>query len=939
MLTQMRRLPLFAALAAFILYACTMGSGLTLYGLPLASKLAGWDGTPMVGQPLVWLLTLPLRILPAAWVPLALKLLAAALAATILGLLTRTVQLLPWDHPWDNASRLACSLPIAAACVVCGLEFSFWREATSACGELLDLLPLAAAIWLLLEYNVRRQSRWLDAATVVWGLGMAENWVMLLTVPLFIAAVIWVERLRFFRREFIVRQAMLGLAGFSVYAVLPLANGLLPHSPLTFVQSWMASLHQSKTLVLWLYKFWRGHRLVSVGLVIYFLLPTLPLLVHMRDESTHNKSGVDRFQIWLYRSLRLGLLLACFWLALDPVPGGRYMIHKELGVWQPFLTFDYLNALGVAFLLGNLLLISQTVVRDAYPRPPSRIPWRRLAVPIATVGFAVIATGLAVRNAPGIWHLNFHPLEEFGEAAVKSLPADSVVLSDFEDRLIVVQAALAGHGRIKCLPVNTHELPTVQYRARLEQRDPAGWLTNSNRHELNPLETLRLLEQIVRTNRLFYLHPSYGLFFERFYAEPTGAIYELKLRGKDPLEVPPLPDTAVETNERFWADLWNKELAACTLPPPRPPAWMTKLYLTPPPRDQDRLLGEWFSIPLEGWAVSLQKQNRLREARMRASEALQLNSNNISARLTLTCNTNLQTGVKMGLANISNVAGQLGSPDRANAIVNSGGPFDDPTFCYVLGSAYLDHGLLIQAAEQLDRVRTLAPDSLGPQLALADIYNRLRMPDRSRPLINHVREEVRKAPANSSLDLGLALLESYSWLLQTNLAGARDALQSVVKEHPDDPQIASRVTSAYLAFNDMTNALQLVDERLAKAPDDPAGLNTKAVILMQTGHTAEAIPILDHVLALTNLPAARINRAFACLTTKDFASARSDLRQLEKAGNSPGMVNFGLALVAEHDADTNSALRFLQLCLSNTPPGASLWYQASAKLQMLHPAK
>ena len=78
--------------------------------------------------------------------------------------------------------------------------------------------------------------------------------------------------------------------------------------------------------------------------------------------------------------------------------------------------------------------------------------------------------------------------------------------------------------------MDTHALPTVAYRAWLERRHPAGWLTDENRHELTPVETVRLLEQIARTNRLFYLHPSYGSFFERFYLEPTGAIYEMKLR-------------------------------------------------------------------------------------------------------------------------------------------------------------------------------------------------------------------------------------------------------------------------------------------------------------------------------------------------------------------------------------------------------------------------
>jgi len=78
MQSQTRRIPLTVALVAFVWYVCTMGAGVTVHSLPLAAKLAGWDASPLVGQPLVWLLTLPLKLLPAGWVPLAVKLLAAA---------------------------------------------------------------------------------------------------------------------------------------------------------------------------------------------------------------------------------------------------------------------------------------------------------------------------------------------------------------------------------------------------------------------------------------------------------------------------------------------------------------------------------------------------------------------------------------------------------------------------------------------------------------------------------------------------------------------------------------------------------------------------------------------------------------------------------------------------------------------------------------------
>ena len=100
------------------------------------------------------------------------------------------------------------------------------------------MLLLATAIWCLLEYRVGKESRWLKTAVLVWGLGMAENGVMLLTLPLFVAGLIGLLRLRFFKLRFLLRMALLGLAGFSFFALLPLINGLAPHSPWSFGQSW-----------------------------------------------------------------------------------------------------------------------------------------------------------------------------------------------------------------------------------------------------------------------------------------------------------------------------------------------------------------------------------------------------------------------------------------------------------------------------------------------------------------------------------------------------------------------------------------------------------------------------------------------------------------------------------------------------------------------------
>ena len=999
MLHLIRRLPWQIALGAFVLYGATAGHGVTNNSLALTAKVAGWDWTPMVEHPLFWLLTLPLRLLPAAWVPLGLNFFFVVVAALTLGLLARTVELMPWDWSLENKNRWIKALPVLLACSLCGLEFNFWQEATAASGEMLAFMPLAAALWMALEFRIRHKIHWLYGAAFVWGLGMAENWLLVLVLPVFVAGTFWLKlnslvtkanrmeaplfvtaefwlarfySLRFVLLKFLGLMAGFGFAGLLIYALLPLVNTLNPNLPPSHGEVWVASFKQTKNLVVPLFHaFWGGKHLLLLTLALYFLVPILACLMrenggNFSRKSRHNpwmdhhgrKAGEEIFmgviqtaagkgvEIWFYRLLRTVLLLACLWLAFDPKMGLREIIYQQLGIPMPLLMFDYLNALGAAFIIGNFMLVSQhpgLPTRTGIPwrRLSALIPWRRLAIPCTTGGLVLITAGLAVRNAPAIFNANFHPLQRFGELAAASLPdGRGVILSDQPQKLAVFQAALAQrpNGR-NWQAVDTRTLPLMEYRAWLEHRQPAGWLTDETRHELTPAETVQLLEQITQTNRLFFLNPSSGYVFEHFFLEPIGAIYEMKLRGKNPLEIPSLPPSTTESNEAFWAVAWQNDIAPLAPAPSPPPAgWRKKLGYTPAPRLQNLLLANWYSLYLDSWGVTLQRQGRWPEARRRFEQALQLNKNNYSAKVSLVCNTNLQSGLKQGLAEVGEAADQLESPQRLFLVLNNYGLFDDPVSCYLLALTLRQNGLLLQAVEQFERIRTLAPGVLPPELALAELYTQLHLTDRARPLISQLRDETKKLPANNAVALEISRLEADSWLAQTNLATAGSELESALQQHPDDTQIANRVIKAYLAFGDYTNALRLVNAQLSKTPDNVHTLNSQAAILIQSGQAAAAIPVLDHILTLTNLIAARLNRASAQVLCQNFAAAETDYRELEKSGVEPGRVSYGLATIAEHRHDTNQAVNYFRSCLTNTAPATFLWRQASARLQALEPS-
>ena len=93
-----RRLPWIVAGAALVLYLITLNHSSTVAGITSLAKAAGWDWRANVVAPLQVILTYPIRWLPASLQLFCLNLTAAVCAATALGLLARSVALLPHDR-------------------------------------------------------------------------------------------------------------------------------------------------------------------------------------------------------------------------------------------------------------------------------------------------------------------------------------------------------------------------------------------------------------------------------------------------------------------------------------------------------------------------------------------------------------------------------------------------------------------------------------------------------------------------------------------------------------------------------------------------------------------------------------------------------------------------------------------------------------------------
>ena len=944
----LRRFSVQLALGALALFVLSLSWGVTVNSLPLAAKVAGWDWRPMTSHPLVWLLTLPLRVLPASWIPIALNLLSAVCGAVVIGVLARSLELLPRRRPLNPDGNWRDRLPGFLVCALCGLEFSFWQEATAATSEMLDLLLFAGAVWSLLEYRDSKRSRWLDRAAILWGLGLAENWMMALTFPVFVVVMVWLRRKRILDRRFPVRMCLLGLAGFSIYFVPPLVNGLLPGSPWGFGEAWFATLKVTRHTFGTLYHQFGGKRLpLTLGLTAFYLVPILPCLMRSPENKMRFNSSVVRLEIWIYHLLRLALLLVCLWLAFDPTLGPRTLAATHLGLEVPLLSFDYLNALGAAFVAGDLLLTVHSQLEARRQRGWLRRSRHWLA-PTMAGGVALIATALLVRNAPAIARVNRQSLTAFGALQVRSLPSDGgIVLCDDLQRLLSFQAALSrSEARRKWTVVDTASLRLPAYRATLHRIVAKEWLSPEIRPELSADQVLQLLDRASRSNRVVWLQPSFGEFFEGFYLKPRGAVFEVNARTVGHPGPTPLTTEEVNRTEKLWDTTWESQLEALGRPVSGTNAgWLRPVqkicravHIGPATLQQTRLLSEWFSAAINSWGVELQRAGRLPEARQRFGQALVLNTNNMAARLNLTTCTNLLAGARLSLAGVDKAAATIDDGRKLFAVMGRCGLLDDPVYCYLLGLTLERLNLPRQAALEYERSHALAPDEKSLDFTLLETYARTGNSDKVLKLVSLLRRSNTNSPAVfRSLDLDLSFLEARAWYTQSNYTRAHDVLQGIQKQHSNDDLVTIRLAKSYLAFGDYTNALQVFTVPLARRPDDPLLLSHKADTLVQLGDMTNALPLLNRALAVTNSPLARLNRAAVALQLGELATAEADFLLLEKGQFESVPVQLGLAKIATRRGDTNQAFRRLTFCLSNAPPGSALWEAARARFDALQP--
>jgi tetratricopeptide (TPR) repeat protein len=336
------------------------------------------------------------------------------------------------------------------------------------------------------------------------------------------------------------------------------------------------------------------------------------------------------------------------------------------------------------------------------------------------------------------------------------------------------------------------------------------------------------------------------------------------------------------------------------------------------------ILGTFYSQGLNFWGVQLQRQKMLPQAAAHFSQALELNPQNVVAELNLECNRNLQAGKKTTVQISKDVEEKFGHRSW-DQIMRENGPFDEPTFCFAQGAAFLQGGNQHQAALQFERVRALEPEDLDSRLHLAEIYFFNSVPDEALRVIQEIHANPQSARLNHTNAVELLGTEAAAYLAKGNLASAQAAVDAATSRAPQDADLYAAATKVFMDYGQYANALEAIEHQLKIRPNDAGALFYKGNACLQLNRFAEAIEPLTRLLSIeTNNFSkthylAQFMRAKAYMGQEKLSEAKQDYQVLSKALPKEFPVYFDLGDIAYREKDTNAAVQYYELYRANAP--------------------
>ena len=941
-----RFLPWIVSAGILFLHFITLNGWVTFGSLLNVSKVAGWEESSVLPNAVLYLVTLPFRVLPGNMVPGVLNAVGAVAGFLTLVVLARSVALLPHDRTREQRQRNRTQkqlldaplawLPPALAVLVCGLQLTFWENATAFTGETVHLLFFAFLILCLLEYRVSREIRWLHAFAFVYGLGTTSNHALIGFFPFFLIAVIWIRGRAFFEFQFMSRMIVFGLLGLAFYLFIPALQAMQGVNDSTFWELLRTQFGAQKGIV-----FFGPLRSRALILSLASLVPLLFIGIRWPSSFGDMSAAGSYITHLMFRVLHAAILGICLYVAFDPPFSPR-----ELGFGLPFLTYYYLGAISIGYCAGYFL---QVCGREPEKKWRKRTPMAKLIdkgfVALMVLILIGVPGSLAARNWSLVKDANGPALRDFANAAASELPDEpTYVIADDAERLALIRAAVAtgenpdpGH-----IFIDTRFFRWTYYHERMKKIHGDRWFAQ-DLSEMPPTfdssAMMGALAALHEKGPVYYGHPSFGEFFEVFYQVPKGLIFELRKFDSVDYIAPELTEAEMTSNTAFWE----------SANPVKSAAFMSALRNGV--NDAERIAG-FYSQSLNAWGTHLQKSDRLDEANQFFTDALVANPENVSAQINIAYNEKLASGDPLPIELTDEIQSAIGDyRDNHTRLMRENGPIDEPSFCFYLGRVYKKTGLVRQAAQQFKRVATLTPDVVEATMLLAEVLI-------ERGFFTDAIGMLEQARSTQSDQLTIETRADMDRLTARALfrrdrptgdySEAIAMLEKLASEFPDSPASLFMLAQFHVEASRLDEALATADRALERFPNNKRVLLLKSAVLLSQGQAStdamvseqkanEALDVLNKILEIDPKESlALLNRGLSFARLGRWEESYSDYKKVDELTPKRLSIVIKLGEVAEKLGRRDDAFEHYRAALKLTAENSTERAQVQGLIDSLN---